>query len=90
MHLSQKQKAFSELFCALFKSKLNFKQFQKKITLIAYVFPKYGLRKTWLDKCVKSLASENPLTGNVVNGPKHCFDLNDSTFTIFIDHCEGH
>ena len=49
----------------------------------------YGLLKTWLDKCVKSLASKDPLRGNVVNGPKHCFHLNESTFTIFIVHCEG-
>ena len=40
MHLSQKQKSFSELFCAFLKSTLNFELFQKKMTLIAYVFPK--------------------------------------------------
>ena len=49
----------------------------------------YGLRKTYLDKCLKSPVSDYILTINVVNGPKHCFTLNDSTFTIFIDHCEG-
>ena len=27
--------------------------------------------------------------GNVVNGPKHCFNLTASIFTIFIDHLEG-
>ena len=40
MHLSQKQKHFSDLFRAFFKSALNFKHFQKMMTLIAYVFPK--------------------------------------------------
>ena len=40
MHLSQKLKIFSELFCAFFEFVLNFEHFQKKITLIAYVFPK--------------------------------------------------
>ena len=40
MHLSQKPKIFSELFGAFFESVLNFEHFQKKITLIAYVFPK--------------------------------------------------
>ena len=49
----------------------------------------YKLGKTWLDKCLKSPVSEHPLTGNAVNGPKHLFSLNYSTFTIFIDHCEG-
>ena len=30
MHLSQKQKVFSELFCAFFEFVLNFEHFQKK------------------------------------------------------------
>ena len=40
MHLSQKPKIFSELFCAFFEFVLTFEKFQKKMTLIAYVFPK--------------------------------------------------
>ena len=40
MHLSRKQKIFSEFFSAPFDSALNFAHFQKKMTLIAYVFPK--------------------------------------------------
>ena len=39
MHLSQKQKTFSEFFSAFFKSTSNFEHFQTKMTLIAYVFP---------------------------------------------------
>ena len=31
----------------------------------------YELRKTWLDKCLKSLVSEDPLTDNILNGRKH-------------------
>ena len=38
--LSQKQKPFSEFFSPLLKSTLNFEHFQKKLTLIADVFPK--------------------------------------------------
>ena len=34
-------------------------------------FRNYGLRKTWLDKCVKNSVLEDPSTGNMVNGPKH-------------------
>ena len=49
----------------------------------------YGLRKTWLDKCLKSPVSEDASTSNMVNGPKHCSKLADSTFTIFINPCEG-
>ena len=48
----------------------------------------YGLRKTLLDKCLRSPVSEDPLTSNILNGPKHCSNLNQSTFTIFIDSCE--
>ena len=39
MHLSQKEKAFSDFFAAFFEFALNFEHFQKKMTLIAYVFP---------------------------------------------------
>ena len=38
--LSLKQKTFSEFFSAFWKSTLNFEHFQKKMTLIADVFPK--------------------------------------------------
>ena len=38
--LSQKQKTVSELISAFYKSTLNFDHFQKKMTLIADVFPK--------------------------------------------------
>ena len=90
MLLSEKQKGSSELVCAFFKSTSNFEHFQKKIILIACIFRNYRLRKTWLDKCLKSLISEVPLTGNVGNVPKYPFDLNTSTFTIFINQCESH
>ena len=32
----------------------------------------YGLPKTWLDQCLKSLVSEYPLKRNMANAPKHC------------------
>ena len=48
MHLSQKQNIFSEFFSAFFKSILNFEHFQKKMTLIAYVFPKLPTTKDML------------------------------------------
>ena len=40
MHLSQKQKIFSDFFPAFFESAINLEHFQKKMALIAYVFPK--------------------------------------------------
>ena len=45
MHLSQKQNVFSQFFDAFFEFALNFKYLQKKITLIAYVFPKLPTTK---------------------------------------------
>ena len=40
MHLTKKEKLYYQFFSAFFESALNFEHFQKKITLIAYVFPK--------------------------------------------------
>ena len=40
VQLSQKQKLFSELFYPFLKSKINIERFEKKMTFIAYVFPK--------------------------------------------------
>ena len=45
MHLSQKPKIFSQFFSAFFESGLNFEDFQKKMTLIGYVFPKLSTIK---------------------------------------------
>ena len=52
-------------------------------------FENSGLRKTSLDKCLKSLLSEDPSIENIRNGLKYCRNMNNSTFTIFINHCEG-
>ena len=48
----------------------------------------YGLQKTWSDKCIRTSFSKDPSTSNMLNGPKHCSNLNYSTFTITIDPCE--
>ena len=52
-------------------------------------FRNYVLRKTWLDKCLKSPVSDNLLTENFVKVPKQRFNRNNSTFARFFDHCEG-
>ena len=54
MHLSRKQKSFSEFSCAFFESALSLEHFQKKITLIAYVFPKLPTTKNVLRQMSKS------------------------------------
>ena len=51
-------------------------------------FRNYGFRKTLLDKYLKGRVSEDPWTSNMVYGIKQCRNLNDTTFTIFINHCE--
>ena len=54
MHLSQKEKIFSEFFSAFFESALNFEHFQQKMTFIAYVFPKLPTTKNVLRQMSKS------------------------------------
>ena len=44
-HLSQNQNIFPPFLSALFESALNFEDFQKKMTLMAYVFPKLPTTK---------------------------------------------
>ena len=61
MHLSQKQKIFSQFFPAFFISALNFEHFQKKMTLIAYVFPKLTTTKNVLRQMSKSSRFREPL-----------------------------
>ena len=51
-------------------------------------FRNYGFPKTWLDQCLKSLVPDDPTKSNMVNAPKHCSNLRDTSFTIFIIHWE--
>ena len=52
-------------------------------------FRNYGPRRILLDQCLKSPLSRDPSKSNMVNAPKHCRNVKDSSFTIFIDHCES-
>ena len=61
---------------------------KKNLTLTDFVFPIIQNLKTWLDNYQKNLVSEDPLTSNIVNVPKHCWNLHRSTFIIFNDHCQ--
>ena len=61
IHLPQKQKIFSQFFPAFFKSALNFEHFQKKMRLIAYVFPKLTTTKNVLRQMSKSYRFREPL-----------------------------
>ena len=90
MQLSGKQTTFSEFFSAFLKCSLNFEHFQKKgwLSLLMY-FRNYGLRKTLLDQCLKSHLSRDPSKSNMVNAPKHSWNVKDSSFTKFIDQSSG-
>ena len=61
MHLSQKEKIFAEFFSTFFESALNFEHFQKKMTLIAYVFPKLPTTKNLLRQMSKSSRFREPV-----------------------------
>ena len=86
--LSLKQKTFCQSFAAFLKSTINFEQFEKKMTLITFVFLRFGTPKTQSDKCLKNSVGEDAPTSNMVNVPKHCRNLHHSTLVIFIDHCQ--
>ena len=53
MHLSQKEKVFSQLFSPFFESALNSEHFQKKRTFIAYIIPKLPTTKNLLRQMSK-------------------------------------
>ena len=72
MQLFQQQNTFSEFLAAFLKYSLYFKDFEKNMTLVAFVFRKLQTPKTKLDKCPKSLTSEDPSTSNMADVPKHC------------------
>ena len=61
MHLSQKQKIFSESFSAFFESALNLENFQKKRTFIAYLYPKLPTTKNVLRQMSKSTRFREPV-----------------------------
>ena len=60
MHLCKKQKIFSQFFAAFSESALNFEHLQKKMMLIAYVFPKLPTTKNVLRQMSKSSRFREP------------------------------
>ena len=44
----------------------------------------YRLPKTWLDQCLKSPVSEDPTKSNMVNAPKHCSNLKDTSLPYLL------
>ena len=63
--------------------------FEKKMSLLDDLFLNLRTLKDMVKKIsLKSPVSEGPSSINMVNGPKHFWNLNDSTFAIFIDPYE--
>ena len=95
----RKEKYFRNLFLHFLNLDSILNIFQKKYDPYKVMsFWSYGLRKTWLDIygqqfmvdiCLKSPVSEDPSRSNKVNWPKHCWNLNDNVFAIFIHNCDG-
>ena len=59
------------------------------MTLIADLFPKLRTPKNVVRYKSKKSRFKGHFASNMVNGFKHCSDLNHSTVTIFSDHFEG-
>ena len=88
MQLSQKQKISLNFWLHFWNLDSILNILEQKMILTAFVFPKLRTLKTWLHKCLKSPASEDASTSNMVNVPKHGSHLHHMVFIIFIDHCQ--
>ena len=84
IQLFKKQKLFLDLFLHFWNwdQVLNF--FKKTWSSYLMYFGNYRLRKKWLGKSLKSTVSEEPLTSDMIIGPKHCWNLKASNFSVFI------
>ena len=89
MQLSKKKNFFLKFFHHFLNLDKFLNILKKKIwrSLLMH-FQNYRLRKTWLDKCLRGLVSEDPSLSDMVNGPKHCWNLHGSSFIVFIDPCQ--
>ena len=87
MQLSQKRKSFCFLL-DFWKLGEILNILTKKMMLIDFVISKLRTPKRYSEKCLKSPVSEILSTSNMGNVPKHCWNLDDSTFIKFIDHCQ--
>ena len=52
-------------------------------------FRNYGLQKMLLHKCIKGPVAKDPSPSNMAKGPRHCLNLHDRPFIIYIDQYEG-
>ena len=89
MQLSQKRKTFCS-FILHFRNLLYILDiFRKKMTLIAYLFPRLRPAKNVVRYMCKSPASDCPSKRNMVKGSQLCLNRSEGTCSIFIDQREG-
>ena len=86
MQLSKKRQIFSTFFTAFLKSTFDFGHFGKKITLLAYVFPKLQTGRDVVRNSLRSPFSEQPRIVNILKAPKHYQNQRDSSFLIIFQH----
>ena len=88
MQLSNKKKHFVNRFLYFWNQDQILNILEKKITLILYLIPILLTVKDVLTQMSKKSYFKRPFASNMVNGAKHCWNLRNSTFIIFIDHYE--
>ena len=89
MLLPPNQKIFSEFSSAFSESLQNFYYLElKRWASEVICFWNYRLQKAGLLKCPKSRVSEHLWRVNILNGPKHCKNLQGSFFVRFFDHSQ--
>ena len=82
--LSLKQKTFSRFFIAVLKCAWNLEHFEYKVECLSLtIFRNYILRKSWLLKRLKDLASEHHSVNNALTVPKQCWNQQDTTIILF-------
>ena len=82
----RKEKDFLHLFLHLWNQDEVLNIFKKSKTLIADVFPKLRTPKYVVKQTSKKSPFRGPFGNQQDKGTKHCWNLNNTTFT---DHCEG-
>ena len=70
--LSNKNNFFLNFLLLLWSLDQILNLLERKMSFIAVYFRKCGLRKRWLDKYLKTAASEHPSRVNMLKGAKHC------------------
>ena len=86
--ISQKQKIFSGFFIAYLECASNLEHFEQKDEHPSLVISEIILRKSWLLKRLKGLASEHHSVSNVLTGSRHCSNQHDTTIIVFFHEFE--